>query len=111
MICCSSLPSGFPVSRFSILWRCAKAAPMNATNTIRVRIGPPRFDGILYTPWYSEGMRFEFVTAQRILFGEGVVREVPAAARAFGSRAILVRGSSPERTAGLRGSLEAAGVV
>jgi alcohol dehydrogenase class IV len=56
-------------------------------------------------------MRFEFATAQRILFGEGVVREVPAAARTFGSRAILVRGSSAERAAGLRASLEAAGVA
>src|SRR3954447_7675932 len=56
-------------------------------------------------------MRFEFATAQRILFGEGVVRDVPAAARAFGSRAILVRGSSAERAAGLRAALEAAGVT
>ena len=55
-------------------------------------------------------MRFEFATAQRILFGEGTLREVPAAARAFGQRAILVRGSSGERAAGLRASLEAAGV-
>lgn len=56
-------------------------------------------------------MRFEFATAQRILFGDGVVRDVPAAARTFGSRAILVRGASPERTSGLRASLEAAGVA
>jgi alcohol dehydrogenase class IV len=55
-------------------------------------------------------MRFEFATAQRILFGEGTVREVPAAARAFGRRAILVHGSSAERVAGLRASLAAAGV-
>ena len=56
-------------------------------------------------------MRFEFATAQRILFGEGVVRDVPAAARTFGSRAILVRGSSAERAAPLRAALEAAGVA
>jgi len=55
-------------------------------------------------------MRFEFATAQRIVFGEGAVRDVPAAARAFGSRAILVRGSSPDRAAPLRSSVEAAGV-
>jgi alcohol dehydrogenase class IV len=56
-------------------------------------------------------MRFEFATAQRVIFGEGSVREVPAAARAFGRRAILVRGSSGERAAALRAALEAAGVV
>ena len=55
-------------------------------------------------------MRFEFATAQRIVFGEGSVRDVPAAARAFGSRAILVRGSSPERAASLRSSLESAAI-
>jgi alcohol dehydrogenase class IV len=56
-------------------------------------------------------MRFEFATAQRIVFGEGSVRDVPAAARNFGSRAILVTGASPERAAGLRASLESAGVA
>jgi alcohol dehydrogenase class IV len=56
-------------------------------------------------------MRFEFATAQRVIFGEGAVREVPTAARAFGRRAILVRGSSGERAAALRAALEAAGVA
>jgi len=55
-------------------------------------------------------MRFEFATAQRVIFGEGAVKEVPAATRAFGNRAILVRGSSPDRAAALRIALEAAGV-
>ncbi len=40
-------------------------------------------------------MRFEFATAQRILFGEGVVREVAAAAAAMGSRPLVVTGASP----------------
>ena len=39
-------------------------------------------------------MRFEFATAQRILFGEGVVREVAAAAAAMGSRPLVVTGAS-----------------
>jgi alcohol dehydrogenase class IV len=39
-------------------------------------------------------MRFEFATANRILFSEGAVREVPAAARAMGSRALVVTGGS-----------------
>ena len=56
-------------------------------------------------------MRFEFATAQRILFGEGVVRDVPPAARAFGQRAVFVTGGSPERAAPLRAALEAAGVA
>src|SRR5215471_8737394 len=55
-------------------------------------------------------MRFEFATAQRIVFGEGAVRDVPAAARGFGKRAILVRGSSADRAAALRAALEAAGM-
>ena len=33
--------------------------------------------------------RFEFATAGRIVFGEGAVRDVPAAARALGRRALL----------------------
>jgi alcohol dehydrogenase class IV len=55
-------------------------------------------------------MRFEFATAHRILFGEGVLRDVPAAARSFGRRAVLVTGSLPERSGTLRRGLEAAGV-
>jgi alcohol dehydrogenase class IV len=56
-------------------------------------------------------MRFEFATAQRIVFGEGTIKDVPAAARSFGRRAVLVTGASPDRAAGLRTALEAAGVA
>ena len=56
-------------------------------------------------------VRFEFATAERILFGEGVTREVPAAARAFGKRALLVTGAAADRAAPLRSALEAAGVA
>jgi len=42
-------------------------------------------------------MRFEFATATRIVFGEGTLGEVPAAARAMGTRALLVTGRSGER--------------
>ncbi len=44
-------------------------------------------------------MRFEFATATRILFGEGTLAEVPAAARKMGTRALLVTGRSPARGA------------
>jgi len=44
-------------------------------------------------------MRFEFATATRIVFGEGTLGEVPAAARAMGTRALLVTGRSPARAA------------
>jgi alcohol dehydrogenase class IV len=44
-------------------------------------------------------MRFEFATATRIVFGEGALAEVPAAARELGTRALLVTGRSPERVA------------
>ena len=56
-------------------------------------------------------MRFEFATAQRVIFGEGAVSDVPAAARSLGSRAILVRGSSGERAAALRAALETGGLT
>ena len=56
-------------------------------------------------------MQFEFATAGRIVFGEGAVREVPAAAAAMGTRALLVTGSSPERAAPLLAGLETAGVA
>ena len=51
---------------------------------------------------------FEFATARRIVFGEGTVSQVPAAAASMGRRALLVTGSSPERAAPLVKALEAA---
>ena len=56
-------------------------------------------------------MRFEFATAGRIVFGEGTVREVPAAAAAMGTCALIVTGASPGRAAPLLADLEAAGVA
>ena len=50
-------------------------------------------------------MRLEFATAARILFGEGVLRDVPAAAAAMGRRALLATGA-----AGLRTPLKIPGV-
>lgn len=55
--------------------------------------------------------RFELATAVRIVFGAGTLAEVPGAVRDLGARrALLVRGRSPERAAGLAASLAAAGV-
>jgi alcohol dehydrogenase class IV len=51
---------------------------------------------------------FEFATAARILFGEGALRQVPAAAASFGRRPLLVTGASPDRAQPLRQALEAA---
>src|SRR5664279_1027412 len=56
-------------------------------------------------------MRFEFATAARILFGEGVVRAVGPAAAAMGRRTLLVTGVSRDRAAPLTALLEAAGVA
>jgi len=58
----------------------------------------------------SRAIQFEFATASRILFGEGTVREVPAAAAGMGRRALLVTGASGANAAALRTALEAAGV-
>lgn len=41
--------------------------------------------------------RFEFATAQRIIFGRGTVRELPALAAEFGQRVLLVTGSRPQQ--------------
>jgi alcohol dehydrogenase class IV len=46
-------------------------------------------------------MRFEFATAGRILFGEGLSASLPERARNFGSRPLVVTGSSPKRFAAL----------
>ncbi|HET7839161.1 MAG TPA: iron-containing alcohol dehydrogenase [Rectinemataceae bacterium] len=56
-------------------------------------------------------MNFEFATAARILFGPGSVREVGAAARAFGSRAFVLHGRDPGRARVLLDLLSAAGLV
>ena len=53
---------------------------------------------------------FEFATAARILFGEGTLRQVPAAAASLGRRALLVTGASPDRAAPLQKALQAAHV-
>ena len=41
--------------------------------------------------------RFEFATAQRIVFGRGVVSELDALCASFGSQVLLVTGSDPHR--------------
>ncbi len=41
--------------------------------------------------------RFEFATAQRIIFGRGTVRELPVLAAEFGQRILLVTGSRPQQ--------------
>src|SRR5215831_15091557 len=56
-------------------------------------------------------MRFEFATAHRVIFGEGAIHDVPAAAASMGRRALLVTGASSERAEPLRTALEAAGVT
>lgn len=45
--------------------------------------------------------RFEFATAQRIIFGCGVVRELKDLCGTFGQRVLLVSGSRPQAVAGL----------
>ncbi|MBP7686727.1 MAG: iron-containing alcohol dehydrogenase [Thermoflexales bacterium] len=41
-------------------------------------------------------MRFEFATATRIILGAGTINEVPALARSFGRRVLLVMGSEQD---------------
>ena len=55
-------------------------------------------------------MRFEFATAQRILFGQGAIADLPAIALVFGKRVMVVTGKDRIRRAGLLADLEAKGL-
>ena len=55
-------------------------------------------------------MPWEFATAGRILFGRGVLAEVPEEAASLGRRALLVHGRNPERALRLSDALRLAGV-
>ncbi len=54
-------------------------------------------------------MRFEFATAARIVFGQGVVADLAALAKPFGKRAFVVTGKDKIRRAGIVADLEGAG--
>jgi alcohol dehydrogenase class IV len=54
-------------------------------------------------------MSFEFATATRVVFGAGARRELPAVARAFGRRALVVNGRSPARSEPLVAGLSESG--
>lgn len=55
-------------------------------------------------------MNFELATAARIIFGPGKIAELPAMARAFGSRALLVTGRNSGRAASVHAALADSGV-
>jgi alcohol dehydrogenase class IV len=55
-------------------------------------------------------MLFEFATANRIRFGEGVLAEIGQAAAGMGRKAIVVAGASAERASPLLEHLETAGL-
>jgi len=55
-------------------------------------------------------MPFEFATATRIVFGEGVARQIAPAAKQVGRRALIVAGRTHERSAPLVAELTTAGV-
>jgi alcohol dehydrogenase class IV len=51
--------------------------------------------------------QFEFATATRIIFGEGTVQQVAAAARQWGQRVLMVTGGAPARAHRVEAELEA----
>src|SRR6185295_1544815 len=55
-------------------------------------------------------MRFEFVTATRIVFGEGAARELGSFTASFGKRALVVTGRNPARVQSVIDSLRAANI-
>jgi alcohol dehydrogenase class IV len=56
------------------------------------------------------GVRFEFATATRIVFGPGALAELGPLAASLGSRALLVSGRTPARGQAARERLEAASI-
>jgi alcohol dehydrogenase class IV len=55
-------------------------------------------------------MRFELATAGRILFGPGTLKELEPIATNLGKRALIVRGSNPDRTRHLEAIIRAADI-
>ena len=55
-------------------------------------------------------MRFEFATANRVIFGAGALAEVGELAQVFGERVLVVTGSNPDRAAPLLSILKKAGL-
>jgi alcohol dehydrogenase class IV len=56
-------------------------------------------------------MKFEFATAQRIVFGPGTLSQAGGIAASFGRRALVVMGSSPGRGAQLIAQLAASNIA
>ncbi|MEO8484644.1 MAG: iron-containing alcohol dehydrogenase [Acidobacteriota bacterium] len=56
-------------------------------------------------------MRFEFATAGRIVFGPGVVADLPSVVQSFGTAALVVTGHDPGRWAAVIDALRSAGVT
>jgi alcohol dehydrogenase class IV len=52
-------------------------------------------------------MRFQFATATRIVFGEGVSSTLPELVRSFGTRPLVVTGASAERVSAIVAALSA----
>ena len=46
-------------------------------------------------------MRFEFATANRIIFGQGLIKQAAPIAASFGRRALIVTGSTSDQAASL----------
>ncbi len=55
-------------------------------------------------------MRFEFATANRVMFGVGALAEVGELAKEFGMQALVVTGSDPDRAAPLLSILQKTGL-
>lgn len=55
-------------------------------------------------------MNFQFATAGKILFGNGTLTQVAPAAKAFGSKALIVTGRNTERAKPLLDALQAEGI-
>lgn len=55
-------------------------------------------------------MHFEFATANRIIFGNGSLKEAAPLAVHMGTRALVITGNTPDRAAGLIGQLQNHGI-
>lgn len=68
------------------------------------------FDNIRHKTKANETMSFEFATANRIIFGRGVLNEIGQFAAGYGQSALVITGNNPQRAAALLNRLKEAAI-
>ncbi len=87
-------------AHYADMARCGRAHDGRAASQREIQRSLPRSPGLV-------SVRFEFATATRIIFGEGVSSTLPELARSFGVRPLVVTGASAERASAIVAALSA----